>query len=108
MSYDNIPYINGKPKQQINNTKSPTKCSITQRLRTDLVRSKGWVSPNNQRGQGSLHIVNVTFFNKILNFSSFSHVYKTDYTIGHEYNLLMIEYHLSLQFQKNSASINGI
>ena len=33
--YDKIPYTNGKPKKQSENTKT-SQTSITQRLRTDL------------------------------------------------------------------------
>ena len=40
-SNDNIPYTNGKPKQQSDNTKTPPNCSITQRLRSDIWQSLG-------------------------------------------------------------------
>ena len=40
-SYDKIPYTDGKIQKQHDNTKTPPKSSITQRLRTDLGRSVG-------------------------------------------------------------------
>ena len=41
-SYDNSPYTDRKSKSQRDNTKTPPKPSITQRMRTDLGRSVGW------------------------------------------------------------------
>ena len=40
-SYDKSPFIDRKSKKQRENTKTPQKTSITQRLRTDLGRSVG-------------------------------------------------------------------
>ena len=40
-SYDKSPYTNKKSKPQRDNTKTPPKTSITQRLRTDIGRSVG-------------------------------------------------------------------
>ena len=99
-SYDKSPYTDRKIKKQRDNTKTPPKTSITQRLQTDLGRSVRvtiatqlvWLNqftgsqPSHSPQQFSIQYFNLyCICHLYLNFWGFGQSYSLDITVGIAY-----------------------